>query len=320
MESSGLRRILGKHSIFGNINSSHALRRGISKFEADANHDEAELAESIRDDAMNFSDLEGVLDALKEGTDGRAREYLTAAMKQLLLVPQDPEARLRIFQLLSQIVTAIVTGKKGLDGDFTSIFGASVTSVISKYDDEDRLEKALDELADAKGAVVRLRKDREGLREELSLMDDGLVSRLKSRIEELEQALVTSRGATEALRGQLASTERSHRDEMRSHDLKFQELYTMYQEMHGLDNSMGDDEPNLDRRELLASTEKRMHRIQAIKKLEGPSKRGTRDIGGEELVEVEVTSPRKSRFEDAMNDAVVTLVSPSSLESSRGFD
>lgn len=266
MEVSGLRRILDKLAVFDHPN----LRRMVSDFIEDSAADDADVAEDFKEDVlMNFSDPKGVFDAIVVNTEGRAFDFFTSAMKHLLLIPKEPDMRLRYFQLIDTVVSSVVTDRKGLNGDFSALVGSSVASIAARFGDQDRLQEAIEDAADAKATVIKLKREQEALKEEIAQKDQGLVGKLKSRVDNLERALKTSRSATDTIKAELAGNERIYQEKIVSLDLQNRELFTMLEETKALDSIAGEDKGILPRQELVDLLRKREERKKAVRKLEG---------------------------------------------------
>lgn len=298
METSGLRRILDKHAVFDHPH----LIRAINDYYEDAKNDELDIADQMKDDVlMNFSDPRGVCDAILANTDGRALDFFGATMKQLLLVPQEPELRMRTFQLVEKLVASVVTDRKGLDGDFSSLLGSSVESIVARFGDQDRLDSALEDAENSKAIVLRMQREKEEYEEEIATRDDGIVGQLKSRVEDLERALTTSRGASEALKAEIVINERSYAERMARSEQERDVAYKMLQESKAFE-SLRDEQGVLDRGEVFAMMAKKHERTKAIQKLEGtPSLSVVGAQGGAREGE---SRPRKDRFEDVSDDTV----------------
>lgn len=300
METSGLKRILDKYAI---LDHPH-LTRYTKMFYDDALNDESEIADNMKEDVvMNFSDPRGTFDAILANTQGRALDFLTSTLKQLLLVPHDAEGRMRYFQLIDRVVSSIVTDRKGFDGDFSSLLGSSVATIVSQFADQDRLEDALEDAADARATVARLRREREALEEEIAQKDEGLVGQLKSRVDELERNLFASRAVGETLRGELSNRQSAYKARIAALELQVRELFNMLKEAKTLE-SIRDDGGVLDRRELMDLMEKKIQRTKAIQRLEGTSGSGLQVEDAYEGSGQPPSSPRKSRFEDAPDEEV----------------
>ncbi|KAK4699038.1 V-type H+-transporting ATPase subunit D, partial [Phenoliferia sp. Uapishka_3] len=302
METSGLRRILDKYAV---LEHPH-LARYTKIFYEEAQMDETEIADTMKEDVvMNFTDPKGTFDAILANTDGRALDFLTSTLKQILLIPHDPDIRMRQFQLLDRLVTSIVTDRKGLDGDFSSLLGSSVAAIAAQFADDDRLEIALEDAADARATIARLRRERDNLEDEIAEKDGGIAGQLKARIQDLERNLATSRAVSEALKVDLSNTERTYQDRIAALELQVRELFNMLKEAKTLD-SVRDDTGVLDRRELMDMMAKKIQRTKAIQRLEGTS--GTSLEVSTDLERTSArpgeSSPRKSRFEDAPDEVV----------------
>lgn len=265
MESSGLKRILDKHAVFDHP----GLRRVISDYQEDAKSDELEIAESMKEDIkMNFSDPRGIFDAVLANTEGRALDFFSSSLKHLLLVPPDSDLRLRYFQLVDKLVSSVVTDRKGLDGDFSSMLGSSVASIVSKFGDQERLEIALEDAADAKATISRMKREREALEEEIAQKDQGLVGKLKAQVEATERALVTSRSATQTLMSEMVEIERINQEKVTALETQAEGLFNMLDETNLLE-TIRDQDGTLDRTELVDLMQKKIQRTKAIRKLEG---------------------------------------------------
>lgn len=204
MELSGLKRILDKHLVLDHP----LLRRLISDHYEGAELDSIELADQMKEEVrMNFSDPRGCFDAILANTDGRARDFLTSTLKHLLLLPTEPEARMRHFQLVDRLISGVVTDRKGLDGDFSHLLGSSVAQIIASFTDEERLAEVQDELDLAQARIAQLKQRCEQLQEEVAGRDAGNVGKMQEEIRRLEQALETSRAATDMTKRELAGKE-----------------------------------------------------------------------------------------------------------------
>lgn len=259
MDISGLRRILDKHAVLDHDN----LRKLIAAYYDDAQADDAEMAETMKEDIrMNFNDPRGCFEAVLANTDGRALDFLGSILKNLILIPVDPEARMRHFQLVDRVVSSIVVDRKGLDGDFSQLLGSSVAQVIASFGAQERLDDVTEDLEHAKSTISRLKRERDELQEELAQGDAGRVGKLKVQVEGLERALLTSRAATDSTKAELVSKERDYLEQIAALRLDNQELYSRLKK-HGLLGGMSDN--------LRERMEKQMQRAKTIQILEGSS-------------------------------------------------
>ena len=257
MELAGLKRILEKHLVLDHAN----LKRLISEHYEDAELDALELAEHMKEEVrMNFSDPRGCFEAILANTDGRARDFLLSTLKHLLLLPTEPEQRMRHFQLVERLVSAVVTDRQGLDGDFSHLLGSSVQQIIASFGDEERLAETQDDLDDARAQVAQLKATVEQLREELAEGAAGNVGKLKDKLARIERSLATSRAATEATKAELGTKERDYLEQIAALRLDNRMLYERLKKAGLLD---GVDE------DLQERMEKQLQRSKTIQILEG---------------------------------------------------
>jgi cytokinesis protein len=318
MESAGLRRILDKIRAF----SHPVLDRQLESYDSQAQSDLLELQDSLAHDELeDLQDPYEVLRAVLLNVEGtRGQDFLISALKHLLLIRQEGEKKVRYFQLVDRIITAVVMDNKALDADFATVLGTSVANVIERFSDQDRLQKALDEAATFKAHADRLNLEKVELEDQISQQQGGLVHQLKSTVARTEEDLRISRSATESLETRLESTERAHREKEAELELQVRELFNMLKEARMLEVVEGDSGV-LDRRELMEQMEKKLQRTKTIHALEGrtaskvpdkkpaavppPLPRDTLqvDTGAANQI-TDSASPRKSRFEDAEDDTV----------------
>lgn len=207
MELSGLKRILDKHLVLDHP----LLRRLISDHYEGAELDSIELADQMKEEVrMNFSDPRGCFEAILANTDGRARDFLTSTLKHLLLLPTEPEARMRHFQLVERLIAGVVTDRKGLDGDLSQLLGSSVAQIVASFTDEERLSEVQDELDVAQARIAQLKQRCVQLEEALAGREEGNVGKMQDEIKRLEQALATSRAATDMTKRELAGKDRDY--------------------------------------------------------------------------------------------------------------
>ena len=297
METAGLRRIFDKLEVL----EHPTLKRIIGSYKLSSQGDDADLAEDMKEDVrMNFSDPQEIMRAVLENVEGRSRDHLLSVMKHLLLVPKDDELRLRYLQLIDNLVSAVVTDRRGIDGDLTSLLGTSVAQLTSRFADGEKLDAALDDARLARAQVAQMRRDREELELKIAQKDSGLVGELTDKLKGVENALQTSRGVSESLKTQMVSAERAHREQITVLEIQVRELFKMLKEARALEDIVADESTVLDRRELMGSIEKSIQRTKTVQRLEG----GARVHVSPASDPRSSMSPRKSRFADAPEEAV----------------
>jgi len=85
----------------------------------------------------------------------KASAHLLDSMRHLLLIKAEGEEKVRYFQLIDQLITSIVMSDTlELGNDFNRAFGSSVSHVIAKFVEQERVDKAVDEVRELKVALA----------------------------------------------------------------------------------------------------------------------------------------------------------------------
>lgn len=246
--------------------------RMIRQYEEEAERDRQDLIEEADLDLLKSTrSPKDVFEALMQKTKGtKASAHLLDSMRHLLLIKAQGEEKVRYFQLIDQLITSIVMSDTlELGNDFNRAFGSSVSHVIAKFVEQERVDKAVDEVRELKVALATADREKAALAEEISVGNDGLVGQLKAQVAELEEKLHRSRTATESLEDQMSKMKQDY--ETRIHDLELiiQELFNMLRETSHLDQVAAMSEGPFDRAQLIHQLRLQWERKKTIRKLEG---------------------------------------------------
>ncbi|CAG8599928.1 3863_t:CDS:10 [Ambispora gerdemannii] len=165
-----------------------------------------------------------------EGT--RAFDFFLSAMQHMLLIRDDGETRTRYFQLIDALVTQVVLDRRGLDQDFTHSVGISVSQVIDKLADQEKLQAAIEEAREAKLIAEKALKEKNELHKELSKGSDGLVSELKAKVLSLEELLRLSRHTVQTLQSRIADLEASYNEKVAEQTIHMREFENTLKELN----------------------------------------------------------------------------------------
>lgn len=270
MEASGLKRILDKLRAFNHP----MLDRQLDSYDSQTAMDVSELQENSNADVLeDLSDPYEVLRAILLAVEGtRAQDFLLSTLKHLLLVPDDPETKVKYYRLFDKLITSVIVDRKmghnAFEGDFSALFGTSVEEVVSRFTDQDRLQKALDEVQVHKAHASRYKAEKAALEDQITEQQGGLVIQLKTQVARTEEDLRVSRQATDALQHRLEDMESKHAAKVSELELQIRELFKMLQEARMLE-MVEDEHGVLDRRELISLMQKKMERTRTIYALEG---------------------------------------------------
>lgn len=257
------------------------------QYEQEADADRKELMEEQQQTLLHSMRApEDVFRALLQNTRGtKASAYLLDAMRHMLLIQQGHDF-VRFFQLIDRLVVSIVTSDTPeMNHDFSRAFGISVTHLIGKFVEQDRIEQANEEIKALKSALSRMDREKADMMEEMAGGNDGLVGQLKAQVTELEEKLRKSRAATDALRDQLEGSKRDYETRIADLELIIQELFNMLRETNHLDAVSSMDQGPINRMQLIRDLREKWHRKKTIEKLEGGDGKKTQ-AEDEELGEV----------------------------------
>ncbi|KAK9688408.1 hypothetical protein K7432_014412, partial [Basidiobolus ranarum] len=204
MNAAGLDRIIKKVVGF----NDELILRHVQLFDQLSDQDYLELSELYNHQMLqDLNDPRDVFDALMNSVeDTKAKDFLLSVLQHLLMIRNEndgDDTRNKCFQLIDTLVTQIVLDRRGIDHDFSSSYGVSVGSLVSKLADGDQLQEALEAAKEAKeiaGAATRRQAELEG---EIAMRADGLIGKLKAKISSLEDLLRMSRHTIEALQTQV---------------------------------------------------------------------------------------------------------------------
>jgi cytokinesis protein len=261
MEACGLKKVLDKMKQFGHT----SIDRLISQIESEAEDDAREIAREFNQDVLkDLGAPQDVFNALLSSVEGtRAHDFFLSSMQHLLLIREDDDTRIRYFQLIDQLISAVVLDQKGangLDQDFSSLMGVSVNKVVNRFADQDRLDKALANAAEMKATAQQLALEKAAVEEELAQSGQGLVQKLQDKLAATEELLKGSRAATKKLELELEEMKKMYEERIASLELRIQELFNMLRESRELENVAAGSGGTIDRAEMIANLE-RQHEL-----------------------------------------------------------
>ena len=246
--------------VAGLLNTFHKIRpwndqminRMLLQYEEQAEADQRELVEA-QDLIMlqSMRNPEDVFRALVQMTRGsKASAYLLNSLRHLLLIKGEGEQRTRYFQLIDRLITSIVLNDTpDLGQDFSRAFGISVSHLVGKFVEQERMESAVLEVKELRAVLAQVNREKAELSEEINRND--LVASLKSQVTDLEERLRKSRAATEALTDQMEGMKRDYEARISDLELIIQELFNMLRESHHLEDVQGLNDGPINRTQLI---------------------------------------------------------------------
>ncbi|EJU05761.1 hypothetical protein DACRYDRAFT_62419 [Dacryopinax primogenitus] len=279
MELAGLRRLLELFERMAAENGANSstwskLRNRLKNFndlwETDERAVMEEYDRTVMKDMQQPEDVfKGIL--LKLG-DTKSREYFELLMKNLLLLRREGEDRDKCFQIFAEFIASFVLEGRQPGGEmsFGDRFGASVTQLIARFGDQERLQKAEEGERFWRKKAGEEEAKGKALEAELEMGDAGLVGRLKADLKDMEQKLEKSRALTAALQQRMDIMAEEHRRLVASLERDIRELFRMLREARGgsLDTVL-EEAKSARRQELVERVAAQMQRDDTIEILEG---------------------------------------------------
>lgn len=245
----------------------------ITQYEDEAESDRRDLSDE-QDQVLlrSLRSPEEVFSALLQKTKGtKASGYLLDALRHMVLIKEEGDQKVRYFQLIDRLIASIVTNDTpDLGQDFSRAFGVSVSHLVGRFVEQDRMEAYVNDIRQLKVELANVKREKIELSEEMGR--DDLVATLKSQATELEERLRKSRAATEAVTDQMEGMKRDY--EMRITDLEIviQELFNMLRESAHLDTVKNLNDGPVNRAQLIHQLREEWERKKTISILEGRHK------------------------------------------------
>ncbi|KAF9905716.1 hypothetical protein BX616_000939 [Lobosporangium transversale] len=222
LTTSGLTRIISK---MRSLNHD-LIDRQLNIYEDEAENDYDDMVEFYNHQILHdMSDPYDVFHALLRSVESsRAYDFFLSLLQHMLLIREEGDLRIRYFQLMDAIVTQVVMDRRGLTDDLEQKIGYSVSQLVSKLVDQDRLNDILEESKQLKQEVENLKRQKIQLEHEIGQKDDGMLSQLKSNIYSLEDLLRVSRHTIQTLQTKLNNVEKETHAIMARQDAQIKHL------------------------------------------------------------------------------------------------
>lgn len=264
LNAAGLERILNLCESFG----VPSIDTQIAILQDALDEDERKLRERLDQEILkDLNNPQDVYNALCAKTDGtKAKSYFLSMMQHLLLIHEEGQPMVHYFQLLNSLVTDVVLDKKLANAE--QRLGLTVERIIGQFNEADRLQAALEGVAEGRSLASKLQLEKVSLEEEIAQGLDGLVGRLKEQLVKVEDKLNISRETTSRLQNQLVIQKTEYEERIAQLEAQVLELFRMVKEVGSGVVSVIDN-GSTDRRALIDALEKQYQRREAIHILEG---------------------------------------------------
>lgn len=282
--------------------------------------DQKKLSERLDQEVLrDMTDPDQVYQAIRSRTDdSRARDYFLSTLQHLLLIREEGPAMVHYYQLIDSMVTDIVLDKKLAGAELR--MGRSVERIIAQFNEADRYQAAEKEATEVKAELWKIKLEKEQLEEEISGGLEGLVGRLKEKINHLEQKLAVSRETTCKLQGQMATQKAGYEEQIAQLEAQIMELFQMLKQMgKGVDRIIESSAGAMDRKTLIETLDRHLQRNKTIGILEGRDKRKKSGAVGEQSGDSEEDgTPGKSILKWRKDPSVKKRGKPTRISEAQG--
>ncbi|KAJ2960780.1 hypothetical protein NQ176_g11038 [Zarea fungicola] len=229
----GIKRILSKMESF----QYELLDKQIDHFRSNEAIDYEDMLErensSIKDnieaEVKDLSDPVQIVDAIQQRLRGsRTNDYFISALQHLLLIrSNDGEERLRMFQLVDQMLSYVAMDRRLPNMDLKQSLNFTVQSLLDKLHTDSEARQAQDESLESRQIAEAAMAERDEMRSRLELGADGLVAKLQKQLDEQARFIDAQRRQAEGLKAELQSVQTVRAKEAQRNELETRELYLM---------------------------------------------------------------------------------------------
>jgi cytokinesis protein len=287
----GIKRIFSKMEGFQydviDKQIEHYLDNEAVDYEDFLQKENSSMVDSVEGETKDLNDPMQITDAIMSKISGtRAQDYFTSAMQHLLLMRDtENEDRLRMFQLVDQMMSYVAMDRRLPDMDLKQSLNFTVQSLLDKLYTDSEARQVRDEAVEARQIADSAIAERDEMKAQLELGADGLVSKLQKQLAEQESIIELRGRQVETMKAELAEMQRIRAQELQRNELETRELYLMLRDAQDVAASaakksgkdgLGATDPTqmqgiMDRERLMSRLEIQLQRARTQATLEGKS-------------------------------------------------
>jgi cytokinesis protein len=243
------------------------------------------MADGVEGELKDLNDPSQIADAIMQKVAGsRTQDYFLSAMQHLLLIRDtEGEDRLKMFQLVDQMLSYVAMDRRLPDMDLKQSLNFTVQSLLDKLYTDAEARQQRDEMVEARQVADSAIAERDEVKAQLELGADGLVSKLQKQLAEQERMIELRGRQVEQMKAELAETQRIRAQELQRNELETRELYLMLRDAQdvaasaakkGGKEGLGTQDPAqmqgiMDRERLMGRLEIQLQRARTQATLEG---------------------------------------------------
>jgi cytokinesis protein len=187
------------------------------------------MVDDIEGEAKDLNDPSQIADAIMQKVAGsRTQDYFLSAMQHLLIIRDtEGEDRLKMFQLVDQMLSYVAMDRRLPDMDLKQSLNFTVQSLLDKLYTDAEARQQRDEMIEARQVADSAIAERDEVKAQLELGADGLVQKLQKQLAEQERMIELRGRQVEQMKAELAETQRIRAQELQRNELETRELYLM---------------------------------------------------------------------------------------------
>ncbi|KAH8717005.1 hypothetical protein GQ44DRAFT_742262 [Phaeosphaeriaceae sp. PMI808] len=245
------------------------------------------VVDSVEGETKDLNDPSQIADAIMQKIAGsRTQDYFLSAMQHLLLIRDtEGEDRLKMFQLVDQMLSYVAMDRRLPDMDLKQSLNFTVQSLVDKLYTDAEARQQRDEMIEARQVADSAIAERDEVKAQLELGADGLVQKLQKQLSEQERMIELRGRQVEQMKAELAETQRIRAQELQRNELETRELYLMLRDAQdvaasaakkGNKDGLSTQDPAqmqgiMDRERLMGRLEIQLQRAKTQATLEGKS-------------------------------------------------
>jgi cytokinesis protein len=285
----GIKRILTKMEGFQydviDKQIEHFRTQEAIDYEDLLDRENSSIKDSIEGEPKDMTDPVQIVDAIMQKVQGtRTQDYFVSALQHLMLIrDNDGEERLRMFQLVDNMLSYVAMDRRLPDMDLKQSLNFTVQSLLDKLHTDSEARQALDEALEARQVADSAMAERDEMKSQIELGADGMVAKLQRQLDEQAQIIEVQRRQADALKAEVEELQRIRAKEAQRNELETRELYLMLRDAQdiaasnaakGGNGALGESDPSqmkgiLDREKLMDRLEMQIERQKTQYKLEG---------------------------------------------------
>ncbi|KAB8416371.1 hypothetical protein FH972_024890 [Carpinus fangiana] len=285
LNACGIKRVLTKMEGFQydtiSLQIEHYREQEVIDYEDVMDRDNSSMQEGYEGEVKDLGDPAAIVEAITKKTQGSpAYDYFQSAMQHMLMIrDNESEDRLRMFQLVENMLSYVAMDRRLPDMDLKQSLNFTVQGLLDKLYTDSEARQARDEALEARQIADAAMSERDDMRHQLEVGSDGVVAKLQKQLEEQQAIINLQARNVKNIKAELAEEQRLRAQDAQRTELETRELYLMLRDVQdaaaaqaqkaGKELDTTQAPGILDRDRLMDRLEMQLQRAKTQAKLEG---------------------------------------------------